>query len=154
MQTDTLKAQREIGANLIKQALAKYSATNKTVNSVEATSDDKSLQILVRPFIETLESGRGPRKSSTDGGFKDSMLEWMKARGVGANLSEKKRDQLAKFLVLKINREGDKLYKSGGNRDVYTSVLDKFTENLTEVVEKEKFSDMVDQVLESLKGIH
>lgn len=153
MLNEVLKKQSEIGADLVKQAVSKHSATNKTANSVEGKSDDSSLQILARPFIEALETGRGPRKSSEDGGFKDSMLEYMKAKGIGADLSEKKREQLARFLVLRINKQGDKLYRSGGGRDVYTKVLEKFIASLTGVVANDRIIEHQNKVFESLKGI-
>jgi uncharacterized protein YaaR (DUF327 family) len=153
MLTDVLKQQAIKGAELVKEALSKYSATNKTANSVEGKSDDKSFQILAREFIGAIETGRGPRKSSTDGGFKDSMIEWMKARGVGANLSEKNREHLAKFLVLKINRDGDKLHKSGTKRDVYSSVLKEFIKETSQEVQNDMIETHQSKVLDSLKGM-
>ena len=154
MLEQVLKEQGDIGVDLIKQAVAKYSATNKTAESIEAVNNEKRLQILGRSFIEAMETGRGPRKSSTDGGFKDSMLEWMKARGIGSDLTEKKREQLAKFLVLRINRDGDKLYKAGGNRDVYSSVVEKIIGDLVVAVEKDWVEDKKESVFDSLNGIN
>lgn len=153
MLSDILKEQVGIGVDIIKQSVGRYSATNKTVNSIEGISDDKSLQIKMRPFIEAMETGRGPRKSSEDGGFKDSMLEWMKARGIGSGLNEKQLKNLAKFLVLKINREGDKLYKTGGGRDVYSKAMQKFSEDLQKIVKDYMFKQASDKVYESIKGI-
>jgi hypothetical protein len=153
MLSDILKEQVGIGVDIVKQAVSKDSATGKTANSIEGKSDDNSLQILGRAFIEALETGRGPRKSSDDGGFKDSMLEYMKARGIGLGLSEKKRENLAKFLVLKINREGDQLYKMGGGRDVYSTALAKFAENLEKVVADYMFQQASEKVFQSLTGI-
>lgn len=153
MLSEILKQQVGIGVDIVKQQVAKYSATNKTVNSIEGTSDDKSLQILGRAFIQAMETGRGPRKSSTDGGFKDSMLEYIKARGMGLGLSEKQQENLAKFLVLKINKEGDQLYKNGGGRDVYTKALEKFVENLEKIVSDYVFEQATDKVFQSLEGI-
>lgn len=153
MLSDILKQQVGIGVDIVKQQVAKYSATNKTVNSIEGKSDDKSLQILGRAFIEAMETGRGPRKSTTDGGFKDSMLEYIKARGMGLGLSEKQQENLAKFLVLKINREGDQLYKMGGGRDVYTKAVEKFAADLEKTVTDYMFKQASDKVFESLKGI-
>jgi hypothetical protein len=153
MLSDVLKQQAAIGEAMVKQAVSKYSATSKTANSIEGISGDTWLKILGREFIEAMETGRGPRKSSTDGGFKDGMLDYMKARGIGADLDEKKRENLAKFLVLKINKEGDRLHKSGQTRDVYSSVLGKFMEGLIKVVEKDQFEALQNKVTESLKGM-
>jgi hypothetical protein len=153
MLSDILKAEVKKGVDIVKQNVAKYSATNKTVNSIEGTSDDNSLTILGRAFIEAMETGRGPRKSSDDGGFKDSMLEYVKARGMGLGLNEKQQENLARFLVLKINREGDQLYKMGGGRDVYSTPLAKFAENLEKVVADYMFKQASEKVFQSLTGI-
>lgn len=153
MLSDILKEEVKKGVDIVKQQVAKYSATNKTVNSIEGTSDDKSLQIFGRAFIEAMETGRGPRKSSDDGGFKDSMLEYVKARGMGLGLSEKQQENLAKFLVLKINREGDQLYRLGGGRDVYTKAVEKFAEELEKTVTDYMFKEASEKVFESLKGL-
>lgn len=153
MLTETLDKEGQIGVEMIKQAISSKSATGKTVESVRYESDDKRLQIFARAFVETMETGRGPRKSSTDGGFKDEMLDYMKARGIGADLDAKKREQLAKFLVLKINREGDRLYKAGGGRDVYSGALAKFIDHLIAAVTKHQFAEMQAKVSDSLKGI-
>lgn len=153
MLSDILKQQVKIGVDVVKQQVAKYSATNKTVNSIEGTSDDHSLQILGRAFIEAMETGRGPRKSSEDGGFKDSMLEYCKARGMGLGLTEKQLENLAKFLVLKINKEGDQLYKMGGGRDVYSKAVEKFAADLEKTVTDYMFKQASDKVFESLNGI-
>jgi hypothetical protein len=153
MLSEILKQKTKEGVDIVKQAVAKYSATNKTVNSIEGKSDDKSLQILGRAFIKAMETGRGPRKSSEDGGFKDSMLEYIKARGMGLGLSDKQQENLAKFLVLKINREGDQLYRMGGGRDVYTKAVEKFAEELEKTVTDYMFKQATDKVFQSLTGI-
>lgn len=153
MLSDILKEEVKKGVDIVKQQVAKYSATNKTVNSIDGTSDDKSLQIFGRAFIEAMETGRGPRKSSDDGGFKDSMLEYIKARGMGLGLSEKGQENLAKFLVLKINREGDQLYRLGGGRDVYTKAVEKFAEDLEKTVTDYMFKEASDKVFKSLEGL-
>jgi len=153
MLTEVLDQQGKLGVEMIRSAVSKYSATNKTADSIRYESNDTKLQIFGRAFIEGMETGRGPRKSSTDGGFKDEMLEYMKARGIGSDLDAKKRANLAKFLVLKINREGDRLYKAGGGRDVYSSALSEFIEQLIAAVTKQQFKEMQEKVTASLKGI-
>lgn len=153
MLAQVLKDQGEIGVAVIKAAINVYSATGKSADSVRYESTHNTLQIFARGFIEAMETGRGPRQSSQDGGFKDSMLEYMKAKGIGDELSEKKRQQLARFLVLKINREGDTLWNKGGGRDVYSSVLDKFVEQLTAAVAKDQLTIFQEAVSKSLKGI-
>lgn len=153
MLAEVLNKQGQIGVEVIKAALSAYSATGETVDSVRYESTSNTLKLFAREFIEAIETGRGPRQSNQDGGFKDRMLGYMKAKGIGTDLNEKKREQLAKFLVLKINREGDRLWKAGGGRDVYSSVLDKFVDQLMAEVSKDQLESFQDQVSASLKGI-
>jgi hypothetical protein len=148
-----LDQQGQKGVDIVKAAISKYSATGESADSVEYTSDDKSLQILAREFISAMETGRGPRKSNSDGGFKDKMLRYMQVRGIGSDLDAKKKEALAKFLVLRINKEGDKLFKKGGGRDVYTKALEKFTEELTKAVTDYQMKVYTDEVIASLKDI-
>lgn len=153
MLAQVLEQQGKKGVEIVKAAVSKYSASGDTVNSIEFQSTENSLQILAREFIQTLETGRGPRKSSESGGFKDKMLRYMQARGIGSDLDQKKKEALAKFLVLKINREGDKLYKAGGGRDVYTKALEGFVKDLEKEVSKVQTKKYTDEVLASLNGI-
>lgn len=137
MLTDILNKYGLIGVEALKQDVQKVSATRKTEQSIRYEVKLKdlitSLTFYGRQFFSTLETGRGPRKSSTYGGFDDSLLEYMKARGIGADLSEKKRKNLAKFIALKINREGDQTFKKGG-RIVYSQTLTKLVDELTKAV--------------------
>jgi hypothetical protein len=138
--TKILKDYGAAGVQLLKNDLSRISATGETKESIDykVTSTDASdkLVIFAREFFSSIETGRGPRKSSQDHGFKDKMLEYMKAKGIGSNLTEKKREQLAKFLVWKINKEGDKTFKQGG-RVVYTPTLNKLVEELRRELSKD-----------------
>lgn len=128
------------GVEVLKEAIAPLRATGKTADSVyfkvEGSEEKDTLRIIGRGFFETLETGRGPRKSSQQGDFKSNMLEYMQARGIGVELSQKKREQLARFLTWKINKEGDKTFKKGG-RKIYSDQLDKFVQQLREAVLKD-----------------
>jgi hypothetical protein len=125
------------GTQWIRTAVLKVSATGDTADSIKYFLDFKKgvyiLQYIGRAFFSALETGRGPRKSEEETGYRHDMLRYMQARGIGADLSPKKREQLARFLVLKINKEGDETYKKGG-RIVYTPVLEKIVKDLTEQV--------------------
>lgn len=77
MLADVLDKEGKLGVEMVKQAVSKYSATNKTANSIRYESTETTLQIFGRAFIEGMETGRGPRKSSTDEGFKDEMLDYL-----------------------------------------------------------------------------
>lgn len=86
-----------------------------------------------RKFFSTLETGRGPRKSEEYQEYDKYMLRYMKARGIGQDLTPKKQEQLARFMAYKINKEGDETFKKGG-RVVYSPVLDKIVKDVTEEV--------------------
>jgi hypothetical protein len=131
----------QLGVEAIKQAVGKISATGETAHSVhfkvQAQGAITTLTIYGRKFFKAIETGRGPRKTTKDSGFKDYMMKYMRAKGIGSGLSPKKFEQLAKFLVLKINKEGDKTFKQGG-RLVYTPVLEKLKKEVVKAVSKEQ----------------
>lgn len=136
----TLNNYGVLGVQMLKAAVSKVSATGNTEASIsfEVTSkeDSDTLKIFAREFFSALETGRGPRKSSTESGFQDGLEEWMRARGIGSELSDKKRKQLAAFFRWKINKEGDATYKKGG-RQVYSNDLEKYIEALKEALKKD-----------------
>ena len=104
-----------LGVQMLKADVQRVSATGKTANSisyeVKSDNDSDTLTIFAREFFSALETGRGPRKSTQKGQFLEGMLEYMQARGIGSDLTDKKRRQLARFLTLRINKEGDKIYR-------------------------------------------
>lgn len=137
MLKDTLDNFGKLGVEAIKADVQKVSATGKTANSVRyevtLTGDLYRLAYYARAFFSTLETGRGPRKSSEYGGFDKGMLEYMNARGIGTDLSPKKREQLAKLLAYKINKEGDETYKKGG-RVIYSPTITKLVAEIKRAV--------------------
>lgn len=154
MVKDVLTKYGIIGVQALKQDVQKVSATGETEDSIRFEVSQEgtvtTLFILARAFFSTLETGRGPRKSSEQGNFLDGMWEYMQARGIGADLPEKKRRQLARFLTLKINREGDKTFKQGG-RIVYSPTLTKFINELRAAVKKDLFGMYVKDVMSVVK---
>ena len=114
-----------------------FNATNKTKDSLgfEVTADDASIvgTIFGNASLEWAETGRPPRTNSVDSGLSEKILVWMKARGIGSDLSEKGQKGLARFITLRINALGTKLFQQGRTRDVYSSIL----EQLKPEIEKE-----------------
>lgn len=142
----------QIGVKVLKQAIAPIDATGKTQASIRYVVDgEDSLKLIGRAFFHAIETGRGPRRSDEDMGFKDNMLEYMKARGIGADLSEKKREQLEKFLVLKINKEGDSTYKKGG-RVIYSDVMETFKKELVDEIKKDFGLTIKEQLKQTFKN--
>lgn len=128
-----LDAYGKLGVQVLRQQLEQVRATGKTAASIRYEATDERLIIYGRGFFKTLEEGRGPRKSSSYGGFDDSMYEYMQAKGIGAGLPEKKRRQLAKFLAYRINKEGDATFKKGG-RKIYSDALEKLVSELRKAI--------------------
>jgi hypothetical protein len=127
----------KLGVIALKESVQKVSATHNTENSIRyevtKTADLYTLAYYARAFFSAMETGRGPRKSTTYGDFDTSMEDYMRARGIGNDLSEKKFKQLAKFLTYKINKEGDTTYKKGG-RVVYSPIITKLIAEIKRAV--------------------
>ncbi len=138
--TEILTHYGSVGTEALKNDVSKVSATGETEKSIRFEVVVKqfvtSLTYYGRKFFKAIETGRGPRKTTQDSGFKDYMLKYMQARGIGSDLSPKKRENLAKFLVLKINKEGDQTFKNGG-RVVYTPTLEKLKEEIIRATKNE-----------------
>lgn len=125
-------------------------ATGKTAASIRYEVYPNRLVIFARAFFAALETGRGPRVGTEYQNFDDNLLEWMKAKGIGADLSEKKRKQLARFLSYKINKDGDKTFRRGG-RSVYSQAVDKFLKELSNEIIKFKTKEYTDKMVKALK---
>lgn len=128
----------KLGVLALRTDVQAVSATGKTADSIRFEISVESdgtitLRFLARAFFKAIETGRGPRKSSEYQEFDLNLLEYMKARGIGADLPEKKRKQLAKFLAWKINTEGDSVFKKGG-RIVYSPTLSKLAEEIKRAI--------------------
>lgn len=145
---ETLEAYGQAGVELIRQVVPK--ATGNTAQSIEYEVYPNRLVIYARAFFTALETGRGPRKSDEYGGFDKSLLEWMKARGIGGDLNEKKQKQLARFLAYKINQKGDRTFRAGG-KTVYSQVVDKFIKELSNEIIKIKTKEYTDRFVNDLQ---
>jgi hypothetical protein len=112
-------------------------ATNKTSQSVnfeiERTGEKIKFRLVGRPYIMSVETGRGPKKSGSGGqsNMVQNLLEWMDARNIKTDLDQKKRMGFAKFLARHINEKGTKLYRSGGRKDIITPVLDGLSDRIS-----------------------
>jgi hypothetical protein len=130
---------KDIRANL---ASTGTNATGKTSNSIqyEVTEQGSVTTLIVygRPFVMTVETGRGPRKSSQSQNVKDRILEWMEAKGVRADLDQVKKEAFAKFLTWRINKEGTELHKKGGRKDIVSNVVgpSRIDDIMTEVLSR------------------
>lgn len=138
-----------IGVKAIQTVLRPESATGKTLRSirydVKIKNTIQTLTFYGRKFISAMETGRGPRKSSEYQGYDQSLLQWMSARGIGAELNAKKKQQLARFLAFKINKEGDALHKAGG-RELYTPVVEKLQKEITDKITQDFIQSSITRI--------
>jgi hypothetical protein len=129
------------GVELLKNLLRPLRATGKTERSigykVTATEKYTKLVIFGREFFQTIESGRGPRKSSTYGGFDKGLEDYLKAKAIQTKQTKSGKTyyklgnswMTPKSLAYLINKEGDRTYREGG-REVYSDDLSKLFREL------------------------
>lgn len=120
-------------------------ATGKTSTSVQySVSEDgtkTTLFVYGRPFIFTVETGRGPRKSTRSYNLASNILEWLETTGKVSGLSQIQKESKAKSLTWFINKFGTKLYRQGGRKDIISNVVtptlfDKITDDVMDQLAK------------------
>jgi len=131
--TQILQVYASIGEQVLRDALDKVSATHKTINSIRSevtsTATEDRLQFIGRKYIEALETGRKPTSKGPSPEMIELLTEYAQARGMDNPKS-------AAWAIAKtINRDGDKTFRIGG-RDVYSSELNKFVEELKGEISK------------------
>ena len=91
-------------------------------------------RLLARPYFQTLETGRGPYTGAevgARGAFADRLAEWCRIRGFpSSGLTPEQYSRAARWLAWYINRYGDKQFRSGKTRDVYSSVVEQLSDNV------------------------
>ena len=127
-----------------------FNASNETKNSLEFEVSEKGNTIIGTISgaggLRWAETGRPPRTSNASSGLAEKILTWMGTRNIGSNLSEKGKEGLARFITLRINQLGTKLWREKGSRgerrDVYSKVLDD-----TMVRIKEDMGDVISALI-------
>jgi hypothetical protein len=84
-------------------------------------------QLLGYSYSGVLERGRKPGRIPKE--FRAIIERWAVAKGISFN-SDADRSRFAYFVAQKIQREGTKLFRSGGTVDVFSSALVSFTDLL------------------------
>lgn len=136
----------KLGVLALRTDVEPYSATRETINSIRfeiSVENDGTivLRFVGRAYFKTLETGRGPRKSSSYGQFDLNLEAYLEARGLPSRVSKSgiKYFKLgehwfsAKSLAWKINKEGDSVFKKGG-RIVYSPTLSKLAEEIKRAI--------------------
>lgn len=101
-------------------------ASGKTSQSLAVAVTDSSGVLSGRFAFGTVETGR--KEGKVPSGFHDIIYQWMQDKGVHAEArgrrSQESADMSMAYLIArKIAREGSKLYREGGRKDIYSNVL-------------------------------
>lgn len=149
------------GLGVLKQSIQKVSVTGKTLQSLRFIVDSLNgrLTYYGRGFMEALEKGRGPRKQSAYGNFDTNLEDWLKAKGFQRKKTKSGKVYYklgsswftAKALAWKINKQGDKTFRSDQVKEVYTKPMEEFTEELKQAIVQDQKEEFKNKVLLSLK---
>jgi hypothetical protein len=147
----TLTEYGKLGEMALRTDVQKVSATGKTADSIRfeisIDSNGITLRFIGRQFFKALETGRGPRKSSTYQKYDVSLLEYMEARGMLSGLTQKQKESKAKSLAWYINKHGDSTYRKGG-RIVYSPTITKLVSELKRAVTQDFKKSFISQILQ------
>ncbi len=148
------------GLDILKQSLQPFNVTGKTLSSLKFVVDTLNLKLTYygRAFINTLETGRGPRKNSAYGNFDTNLDDWLKAKGFEQKTTKSGKIYYkigaqwfsAKSLAWKINKEGDKQFRSGQVREVYSKAMSEFKDELVQAIKDDQKKELFDKVKQSL----
>lgn len=129
-----------------------FSASGETKDSLSFEANDHTLIIYGHKSLRWAETGRPPRTSSAPSGLKDKILAWMGFRGIGQDLTDKKKEGLARFLTWRINTLGTLLWLSHGSkekkRNIYTEELNVMVDNIEEKI----VISIVKQITDGIDG--
>lgn len=137
-----------IGEQVLKDAVDKVSATNKTVESIRSevteTETKTRLQLLAREWFSLIEKGRRPTSKGPSPEMIEFLTEYAQARGMS-------NPESAAWAIAKtINKEGDRTHRAGG-RSVYTPELDKFVKEVIGAITKEFTGFYVNEIKQAFK---
>jgi hypothetical protein len=135
----------------IKQNLASTgtNATGRTSQSlrytVTDTGDKITLQIIGKPYLAVVETGRRPTpeytKPSYD--FVNSIKQWIAAKG---------GDQSSAYDIAKnIHQKGTKLYQDGGRKDIISNVINQ---DLTAKISQDVLKAFGNLLVTNIKSIY
>ncbi len=124
--------------NLASSGTNATGATSESLRyEVDVQNGNKgSLTVYGRGFIWGVETGRGPRKSGVKSEFIDGMMKWMRIRGIGSGLTDKKFQQLARFFTWRQNKLGSVLFRKGGRKDIITPVINPKQKEIADAATK------------------
>lgn len=115
-------------------------ATGRTMNALEVRIRAEGQAIIGElwgnKYTGTWETGSRPaRRRGTEASSRrmvEELKQWAEIRGLTAGMTEKQKENLAKYLAWYIKRYGTKLYREGGRRDIITPAIDATKKILAE----------------------
>lgn len=111
--------QTRIADNIVKKG---RNASGRTIESMHIDKGDKSITLFGRKAFGTLETGRGP--GNVPQGFYGIIKQWVIDKGLSFS-TDRERNSFAYLVSRKIANEGTKLYRNGGDSDIYSKEIPK-----------------------------
>ena len=111
--------QTRIADNIVKKG---RNASGRTIESMHIDKGDKSITLFGRKAFGTLETGRGP--GNVPKGFYGIIKQWVIDKGLSFS-TDRERNSFAYLVSRKIANEGTKLYRNGGDSDIYSKEIPK-----------------------------
>lgn len=111
--------QTRITDNIVKKG---RNASGRTIESMHIDKGDKSITLFGRKAFGTLETGRGP--GNVPKGFYGIIKQWVIDKGLSFS-TDRERNSFAYLVSRKIANEGTKLYRNGGDADIYSKEIPK-----------------------------
>lgn len=111
--------QTRITDNIVKEG---RNASGRTIKSMHIDKGDKSITLFGRKAFGTLETGRGP--GNVPKGFYGIIKQWVIDKGLSFS-TDRERNSFAYLVSRKIANEGTKLYRNGGDADIYSKEIPK-----------------------------
>lgn len=106
------------------------SATGRTVSAIQVVANGRQAQLEAPSHLFTLETGRGPARSSGDKQqFIESLKAWIVAKGISYK-DEQDLQRLAGFFRWYINKFGNKQYRSGRQEAILTPAIERFADTV------------------------
>lgn len=140
---DIRQTLREHGENIRNGIISRMAqlgrnATGKTAASLQVESGASYVTVTGGQQFQYLQRGRGAGKVPY--GFRDTIKEWIKAKGIayGDNGKdpEKALNSLAYVISRNIMQKGTSLHRRGGYDNIYDSVIDDEVAKLANASEK------------------
>lgn len=147
--TQVLEVYGSIGEQLLKDALDQISATHRTVESIRheviSTETSDTLQFIGRKYIQAVETGIRPTDKGPSSEMIELLTEYARARGMD------KPESAAWAMAKTIQAKGDRTFRIGG-RDVYSTELNKFVEELKEEIKKTFVGSYLTEIKQTFKS--